>query len=133
MKTLLRSFLTNLGALWVTSQVLPALVLRDGIKGLVMGSLAFMLANILLIPIIKVMLLPLNLLTLGIFAWLSNVMALYFLVTVLPSFNLLPYNFSGLAFSGFVIPQMHLSVFQTAIVVSFIIGFIIHFIGWLVK
>lgn len=133
MKFLLRTFSINLGALWVTSRIIPALVITGGIQGLIVGTLAFMVANLLLVPLIKILLLPLNLLTLGIFAWLSNVLALYFIVTVVPSFKLMPYNFPGANVEGFIIPAVNLSTFQAAIMVSFIIGFIIHFINWLVK
>lgn len=133
MKSLLRNLLINTGAIWATSQILPALSVTGGVKGLLVGSLAFMLANILLVPLIKVLLLPLNLLTLGLFAWLSNVLALYLLVNILPYFKLEQYFFPGLSLSGFIIPSMSLSVFQVAIIASFMIGFIIHFINWLVK
>lgn len=132
-KKIIRTFLINLGALYVTTQIFPALSIDGGVVGLLIGAIAFMIANILLVPLIKVLLLPLNLLTLGLFAWLSNVLALYFLVNVLPYFKILPYNFSGYYYQGFVIPSMELSAFQTVIVVSFVIGFIIHFINWLAK
>ncbi len=133
MKSLIRNFLINLGALWVTSQILPSVTITGGVRGLFVASLAFMLANILLIPFIKIILLPLNILTLGIFAWLSNVLMLYFLASVIPSFKLFPYNFPGFSQNGFTIPAAELSVFQVAIIASFIIGFTVHFIHWLVK
>lgn len=133
MKSLLRHYLINLTALWATTQIIPALVIEGGIRGLLIGSLAFMAANIFLVPLLKILLLPLNLLTLGLFAWLSNVLVLYFLVTVLPYLKLLPYNFSGANFNGFIIPPYDLSIFQAAIVVSFLIGLIIHSLSWLSK
>lgn len=132
-KGILRSFLINLGAIWATSQILPSLVITGGLKGLIMGVLAFMAANILLVPLIKVLLLPLNLLTLGIFAWLSNVLALYFLVNIIPSFKVYPYHFAGFYSGGFTIPEFDLTVIQVVIVASFIIGCIIHLIHWLIK
>lgn len=133
MKTILRAVLVNIGALWIASQIMPSLVISGGVLGLLIGALAFMGANILLAPLVKILLLPLNLLTLGIFAWLSNVLILYLLTTIVPNFKLLPYNFPGLNYDGFIVPAMDLSVFQVAIVVSFLIGFIIHFVNWIIK
>lgn len=133
MKGLLRNYLINIGALWLTSQMVPSLAIVGGLRGLLLGSLAFMIANILLVPFLKIILLPLNLLTLGIFAWLANVLALYFLVGTVAYFQLLPYHFPGIYYEGFMIPAVDLSTFQVAIVVSFIISFVIHFIQWLVK
>lgn len=133
MKALLRHFLINLGALWTTSQIIPALSINGGVRGLVLGALAFMGANLLLVPLLRVLLLPLNLLTLGIFAWLANVLALYLLMLIVPYFQLLPYSFPGLTSGGLIIPPMELTTFQVAILVSFIIGLTIHFLQWLTK
>lgn len=133
MKSIIKHFLINLGALWITTQILPAISLTGGIKGLFIGALAFMVANILLVPILKILLLPLNLLTLGLFAWLSNVIALYFLVNVVPYFEVGVYHFSGIYWEGYAIPSVDLTVFQVVIVASFILGFIINFANWLTK
>lgn len=133
MKALLRNFLINLGALWATTQFLPALEITGGLKGLVIGSAGFMLANILLVPLMKILLLPLNLLTLGLFAWLSNVLALYFMVAMIPTFKILPFTFPGASLNGFIVPQMDLAQFEVAMVASFMIGAIIHVVHWLIK
>lgn len=117
----------------MVSQVMPSLVISGGAVGFLVGALAFMAANILLSPLVRILLLPLNLLTLGIFAWLSNVLVLFLLTAVVPNFKLLPYYFEGINYEGFIVPAMDLPVFQVAIVVSFLIGFIIHFINWLFK
>lgn len=133
MKTLLRSILINVGALWIASSIMPSFVISGGLPGFLLGALAFVAAGIFLTPLIKILLLPLNLLTLGVFAWLSNVLVLYFLTTVVPSFKLLPYHFPGFNYQGFIVPEASLSIFQVAIAVSFLIGFVIHFANWLVK
>ncbi|MFA5933135.1 MAG: phage holin family protein [Microgenomates group bacterium] len=133
MKSIVRNYLINLGALWVTTQILPALTIVGGAKGLLIGALAFMIANILLVPLLRVLLLPLNLLTLGLFAWLSNVLALYFLVNVVPYFKVTAYTFNGVYWQGFSIPAVDLSVFHVVIIASFLLGFIIHFTTWLIK
>lgn len=133
MKSIIRNYLINLGALWATTQILPAISVVGGPKGLLIGAMAFMVANILLVPLLKILLLPLNLLTLGLFAWLSNVLALYFLVNVVPYFKVATYNFTGILWQGFSVPAVELSVFQVVIIASFLLGFIIHFTNWLIK
>lgn len=133
MKTIFRDLLINAGALWVTAQMIPALSISGGLPGFLVGAAALMAANILLVPLIRILLLPLNQLTLGIFAWLSNVLVLYFLTALVPNFKLLPFSFVGASYQGFIIPSLNLSVFQVAIVVSFLLGFIIHFVRWLIK
>lgn len=90
-----------------------------------------MIINFLLVPLLKILFLPLNLLTLGLFAWITNVLALYALTTLVSDFKLLSYAFPGYNLSGFVIPAYDLSPFFVAIVASFMIGFITHFLQWL--
>lgn len=133
MKTLLRYFLINLVALWITTKAITGLTYTGGVKSLILGGLAFMLINLILVPLLRVLLLPLNLLTLGIFAWITNVLALYALVTVIPEFKLLPYVFSGLSYNGFNIPPYEMSPFLVAVVASLMIGIITHFLQWLAR
>src|SRR3989344_4664017 len=122
MKTLLRYFLINLVSLWVTTIIVPGLTYTGGIKSLFLGAAAFMLINLILVPLIKVLLLPLNLLTLGLFAWITNVLALYALTTLVSDFKLMSYAFPGYSYNGFNIPAYDLSPFFVAIIASFMIG-----------
>lgn len=131
MKTLLRYFLINLASLLAATQLIPGLTYTGGIKSLMIGAAAFMLINLLLVPILKILFLPLNLLTLGIFSWLINVLGLYVLTTV-SSFVLVPYNFSGMNLGTIIIPPMELTTFWVAVAASFLIGVITNFLQWLV-
>lgn len=133
MKTLLRAFLINYTALYATTLIMPGLTYSDGLRTLAIGSLGLMVLNTLVIPLLKVMLLPLNLLTLGLFAWIVNVIALYFLITLIPQFKLVPYSFPGANLGTVIIPPVELTVLMVAIVASFLIGFISHFLHWLSK
>lgn len=131
MKTLLRYYLINLTSLWVTTIIVPGLTFTGGIKTLLAGGLVFSIINFLMVPLLKVLFLPLNLLTLGLFAWLINVLALYALTTLVSGFNLLPYHFPGFLYGGFNIPAMELTTFWVAVAASFLIGIITHFLQWL--
>lgn len=120
-------------ALSLASKFVPGLVLDGGIKTLALSGAIFMLINILVVPVLKLMFLPLNLLTLGFFSWVVNVLALYLLTSVVPQLKLIPFTFPGANLGGFVIPQTELNVLYVAILASFVIGFTSHFIHWLVK
>ena len=133
MKSLLRRFLISLGALALTSYLLPSLTISGGFRGLLIATFIFMLTDLILIPFIRILLLPLNLLTLGLFAWLTNVLALYFLATVTPYFKVFPYEFPGANLNGFILPSANLSAFQVVVVASLFIGVTIHLVNWLIK
>lgn len=132
MKTLLRYYLINLTSLWITTKIIPGLTYTGGPKTLLIGGLAFAVINFFLVPLLKILLLPLNLFTLGFFAWLTNVLALYALTTVVSDFHLVPYKFPGLTYTGFTIPPQDLSIFWVAVLASLSIGVITHILQWLV-
>lgn len=133
MKFFLQNFLLNLTALWVTSKILPGFTFNGGFKALAIGAVVWMFINLAIIPLLRVMFLPLNLLTLGLFTWVINVIGLYFLTAILPQFKLLPYHYPGANIGGVIIPSIDLNVLYVAIVASFLIGFISHFLQWLIK
>lgn len=133
MKSLLRSFLINLGAILLTTQLVPGFILDGGIKTLGLASLIFMVINLLITPILRIMFLPLNLLTLGFFSWIVNVLALYLLVNIIPQLKIVPFYFPGANISGFMVPSMELGVLYVAILASLVIGVSSHFMQWLVK
>lgn len=131
MKTLLRHFLINFASLYAATRIIPGLTYSGGFKSLAVGAFVFMLINWLLVPLLKILFLPLNILTLGIFAWLINVLALYALTTIVSDFQLISFTFNGFYSSGFSLPPMELSSFWVAVLASLLIGLITHFLQWL--
>lgn len=131
MKAALRYFFINLASLWVTTEIIPGLAYTGGVKSLVIGGAAFAGINLILVPLLKILFLPLNILTLGVFAWLINVLALYALTTIVSDFMLLPYFFPGMDLLGIAIPGFDLTPFWVAVLASFLIGLITHFFQWL--
>lgn len=132
MKRLLRSFLITLVSLAATMRILPSFSFDGSLKTLAIAAILFMFIHIMVVPLIKIMLLPLNLLTMGIFAWIANVLGLYVLTLVIPQLRILPYHFPGLNLGGFNLPVMELNILQVAICASFLIGLISNFLKWLI-
>lgn len=90
-----------------------------------------MLINFILVPLLKILFLPLNLLTVGLFSWLVNVIALYALTTIVSDFVLKPYYFAGATVAGVTLPATQLTTFWVAVLASLMIGVITHFLQWL--
>lgn len=132
MKTIFRYFLINYIALWVTTETIKGLTYTGGVRTLLIGAIVFAGINFLLVPLLKILLLPLNLLTLGFFAWVTNVIALYALTRFVPEFMLVSYNFPGFVFNGFIFPAVYLTPLWVAIISSLFIGMITHFVHWLI-
>jgi len=89
--------------------------------------------NLLIKPLLNLLLLPVNLLTLGAFRWVVNVVTLFLVTLFVPGFRITNFSFVGLSFSGFVIPAFNLSFFWSLILVSFLIEILFGFINWIFK
>lgn len=133
MKSLLRNFLIHFVALWITTILLPGFTVSGGVKTLILGSLGLMFINMMIVPLLKIMFLPLNILTLGLFTWVINVVGLYILTTIIPQIKIMPYYFQGANLGPVSLPGTQLNVLYVAVLASLFIGFISHFFQWLSK
>lgn len=131
MRKLLRYYLINLTALYAATRVVSGLAYDGNIKTLLIAGVVFAVINFLMVPLLKILFLPLNLLTLGLFAWLINVLAIYALTTAVSGLVILPYQFPGFTVAGVIIPAYDLSTFWVAVLASLVIGIITNFLQWL--
>lgn len=133
MKKFLRSIFIDSITLAFTAAIFPGLSYSSDVMVLLVAALLFTIINIYIKPIIKLLLLPINLLTLGMFRWLSGVFCLLLLTFIIPSISIRAWEFNGLNFEGFVIPQIYFSPVLSLIVASLIISLLSSFIWWLFK
>lgn len=86
------------------------------------ASVIFVVLNAVVSPMVKLLLLPINLLTLGLFRWLASVIVLYIFDLVYSGISISAYDFPGLE-SGFIsLPPMHITLFWTLVISSFVIS-----------
>ncbi len=124
MKYLLRVFLFNTFGLWLTSQLLPTLVIAGGWQAIVSAGVILSLLMLIVAPILKILFIPINILTFGLLSWLINVIVLYLLTVFAPGVSVRPWQFPGFSWSGFVIPSAYLNYTIALIVSSLVITFI---------
>jgi putative membrane protein len=70
--TLLIKFLVTAGALWLAAWIVPGIDLSDEIGTILLVALVFGLINMFIKPVVKLLTLPLLLVTLGLFAFVIN-------------------------------------------------------------
>jgi putative membrane protein len=75
MKLILR-VLINAAALWLAARLLPSISLSNEIWGVLVVAIIFGLVNAMIRPIILVLTLPLNIVTLGLFTLVINMVML---------------------------------------------------------
>jgi putative membrane protein len=132
-KKYLRIFVYNLLALWVVTQVLEGVAVIGGLKPFIAAGLALTLVNLLVRPLIKLLFLPINLLTLGAFRWLVNVVTLYLVTILVPQLEIKPFTFPGFSYQGFIFPTLELSPFWALVVATFFLSLTTSFLYWIRK
>src|SRR3989344_2115270 len=118
MKYLLRVFLFNSFSLWLVSEIFPALSITGGWHVLLLAGIVLALLMLLVAPILKILFLPINLLTFGLLSWTINVIVLYLLTVFVPWVRVEAWEFGGFSFGGFVIPAISFSLIASYILVS---------------
>jgi putative membrane protein len=133
MKSILRKIIFYSVALFVTTQALSGVQVTGGLAGLALAGLVLSVLFILVKPVLSLITLPLNIITLGLFSFIINAIILYLLTIIVPGVSIAAFRFNGLSFFGFVIPSFPVNNFFAFILASVFISFIVGFLKWLTK
>jgi putative membrane protein len=122
MKKYLRLSLLNTISLFVVSTIFPGLVTPSNLLELLYSGVIFTIINIFVKPIIKLFLLPINLITLGLFRWLSNVLVLFILTNLINNLEIISFTSSTINQAGFTIPSLNFNYLASLILASFLLS-----------
>ena len=115
MKNLILRFLINAIALVVTAFIIPNFQLTRNLGELIVVALVFGLVNALVRPIIKLLTLPINVMTLGLFTIVINALMLMLTAWIT---------------SGLTLGEGFISSFITALLASIVISIISMVLSW---
>lgn len=126
MKKILRAALFNSIAIYLASQLIEGVSYSEDIKILVLAGIALTLANYIVKPVIKIVTLPINFITLGFFSWVIDVFILYLVILFVPEFSVAGFAFEGFSYNGFSAPAMVFSQFWALVVSSLVIAILVN-------
>lgn len=121
MRKLLKNLILNFFTLLIISKLTGAINFSDDYLVLFWSSLLLLILNKTIKPILNLLLMPINLITLGAGKWIVNLIVLLIIMLVISSFRITSFNFKGFSFSGFTIPVINLPFFWSLILVSLLI------------
>ena len=105
-----RTVSINLLGIYLASQILSGIIVYvGGAQTLLMAALVIAGVNLFVRPIINLLLLPINLITLGMFRWVSNLVTLFLVTRLISNLQIRPFDYAG-ANLGFL--SFHLFTFQ---------------------
>lgn len=127
MKNILQTVLFNTLAIAGVSYLAPGVSYNDQIQVLLVAAVVLGLVNAFVKPFLKILLLPLNVITLGLMGWLTNVIILYLVTLLVAGFSVGPFT---LTIFG---TALVLSTFWAYVVVSFMLNIATTLISWVLK
>ncbi len=129
MKKLIRGFIINFSSFWLVVYSFPAFNYENP-TDLFLPSFVFSFLSLFIKPLLNIITLPLNFITMGMFSWLSAVITLYLVFVLIPEVKFSGFEFSGLNISGFVLPTFYIGKLLALSIGSFLISLTCAIIRW---
>ncbi|MBI5358283.1 phage holin family protein [Candidatus Amesbacteria bacterium] len=127
-----RTVSINLLGIYLASQILNGVIVYvGGVSTLLTAALVIAAVNLFVRPVINLLLLPINLITLGMFRWVSNLVTLFMATRLIPNLQIRSFDFAGSKLYGIIIPPIHFSAFMAFVVATITITITFHFLYWL--
>ena len=118
MRKLARSLFISLVAFYIVAQFIPGIGYNDRQENLLLVSFTFAVMTLFVRPLLKTLLLPFNLLTLGALGTVINLGFVFLLSVILPFFTIGSFAFGGAEVLGFLIPAFSSTPLITAALLS---------------
>lgn len=134
MHKLAKSIIANYLSLYlVSTYLLTSFAIQNGIVGYTKTALIMALIFPLLKPIFKIVLFPLNLLTLGIFDLFIGVIIIYFLTLFVPELKVSAQNFAGVSYGNLNLGAFYVNRFWIMFLASALLSGIYKIFRWLLR
>lgn len=127
MKKLLKFTLLLIFSLITANQIWQNIYFQSVPGTIIKVALVLSIFELVLKPIIKLLLLPINILTLGTFRIVINTFGLYLVTFLFSDFQIRNINSPATSFLGLQIPEFHFTNFFAYLVTSFTVSFILYF------
>lgn len=118
MKGIIRRILVNTLSLFLVSIFLPGLSITGGFVAYLYAGALLALISILIDPIVKVLILPFNILTLGFLSFLTILVSLLIVTFIDPNVHVTSFTFQGISWLGFEVKKLQLSGLLPIIAIS---------------
>ncbi len=133
MKSLIRNIVINSLSLFILALAIPGFRVSGGVLTYLVGGVALSLLFMIVKPILNIISLPLNLVTLGLFSFVTNAIIFYLLTVFVTSITITAFTFPGFSSAGFIIPKLYINTLFAFILIAFSQSLIVTFASWIIK
>jgi len=118
MQQALRGILINSVAIALVAHFLPGVDYNHQLSTLIFAGLVLGIANTFIKPILALVLLPINIVTLGVVGLFMNTILLFIVTLIVPEFNIIPFDLT------LGVSQFHITIFFSYLISSIILGLV---------
>ncbi len=133
MKKALRNFTIFAIALYFSALIINNVIFAKGYQTLLEAALLLTVGDFLIKPLIKFLLLPINILTLGLFRFTAGLLTIWLLTSAIGDIQFAVFNFHRTVVFSQTIPPFHLNGIWSLLPFSVIIWIISNIFSWLLK
>ena len=133
MKRILRHFVIDSVSIFLVSSIASGMMFEKGIETLLLTGLGLTIASLIAKPVINILMLPINLITFGLFRWVAAVAVLYIVTLIVPGFKIIGFSFGGYSNIWFDVPTIAFTGILAFLAFSLLHSLISSFIYWLIK
>ena len=133
MRAIIRNIVFHSVSLFALTQFLSGVKITGGFVTFLFAGAVLSVMLIVVKPILNIISLPLNILTLGFFSFFSNIIILLLLTMFVPQIKIEPFTFQGFTYAGFIIPSFNFNQITAFLVSGFALSAIITFLTWLIR
>lgn len=133
MKKLLRKFFIFFIALVLMWQYLPTLELTLGFENLLLAGVVLTALDTFLKPILKTIMLPVNVVTFGLLSWLAAVVVFWLTTVIIKGLVVVPYTTPQITTDFIIIPQYQIEGVVGYVVTGLVVVILQRFITFVFK
>lgn len=133
MKSLLRNTLINSLSLYLLTLIFEGVKVSGGLPTYLFGGLTLALMFSILKPLISIVSLPLNIITMGTFSFLINAFIFYLATQLVGNIAIKGFTYPGISIAGFVVPKITFNVFFAYVTAALFQSVFVSLLKWLRK
>ena len=129
MRYFLKKFILTLTSIYLLILFIPSLVIPNGVSGLLIAALIYGLLTIIIKPIVNILMLPINLVTLNLSSWILNI-AIFFVWIVIARVQISPWTSPEVKTIYFTFSAVNLVKWQVTVVSAVTLVIINKLLNW---
>ena len=132
-KKIIKHYSVDTFSLWAISGVAEGMVFEEGTRTLLLAGVGVTAVSLFAKPVINLLLFPLNLVTFGIFRWVSSAIVLYVVSLLVKGFGISFFKYGGFTSKWIDIHALHFNGVLSFIAFSFLFSLFASVVYWIVK